>query len=929
MSTIQSAATGSGLIQSSVGPISGINYQNLITALTASQTQQVTSLQNNISTIQGQQAGYQTLEANLAPAMTAAQQLGKTSTFQTYQAQLSDPSQLSVTATSSATPGSYQFQALQLASNQVSLSKGFANENQQSLGTGTLTISSGGGIVPPTLLSALNGDGGVQSGVIRITDQAGHTANIDLSNAYTVTDVLNAINNNGAVSVNASTSGGRIVLTDTSGGSGTLSVADAGNNKTAEGLGIAQSSSSGVITGQDVYQATASTLLSQINDGNGIRTITGAPALAVTLSDGTNLEVNFDGAVTVGDILNDVNNTAGTGGKLVASLSNGAIRLTDNSGGAGTLGVADDNGASVVGALGLSAAASGNTISGNQLVGGINSVLLRNLNGGQGITQAGQISLQDRSGQTATIDLTGAQSLDEVINAINNATTSGGQKLHLSAEIDPAGDGIEVSDTSGSTANNLVIQDVGGSTLATQLGIATNAATSSVDSGRLNLQYVNEATSLSTYAPGGKAVSQNSFTITDSSGHSALIQVTSATKNVGDLIDLINSTSGIQVHAQLNATGDGFSLIDEAGGSDALTVTDSGGTTAQDLRIEGTGTVNGGGHSEIDSRLATVINISSNDTLDTVVQKIGQTGTVSASVVNDGSAFAPDRLALTSRTAGLAGQFFIDQSGVDLGFQTTTQAQNALLRVGSGSSGFIKSSSTNTFTNALPGLNVQALSVGQTPDTATITRDDSSVVTALQNFVTNFNGFLTQAQTLTKFDTSTNTGGALEGSPTVLRARRQLASLFTQPFNSGSASINTLVDLGISVNSDGSLSLDTTKLQSALDSNPQSVTNFFTTASTGFAATAQNVLKSITDPTNGSFTLANNTLQSSITTYQNRITALNQILNTQAQDLVQTFAQLETFIAQMQSTQQQIAQILPLDSSGSSSSNSSSGSKLP
>ena len=113
-----------------------------------------------------------------------------------------------------------------------------------------------------------------------------------------------------------------------------------------------------------------------------------------------------------------------------------------------------------------------------------------------------------------------------MINAINNATTTGGQKLDLTASIDSSGTGIEVTDTSGSTADNLVIQDVGGSTLATQLGIATNSATSSVDSGNLNLQYVNDATSLSTYAPGGGAVPDGSFTITDSAGNQATIRST-------------------------------------------------------------------------------------------------------------------------------------------------------------------------------------------------------------------------------------------------------------------------------------------------------------------------------------------------------------------------------------------------------------------
>jgi flagellar hook-associated protein 2 len=934
MSSIQSSslpgtANTSGTssrVTSGVGPVSGINYQNLITALEASQQLQVTDLQNDISGIQAQQTGYETLEANLAPVTTAIQSLSLPSTFQSFQVQLSDPTQMNVTAGTNTAPGSYQFQSLQLASNQTDLSQGFVNPDTQTIGTGTLTISAGGGLAPPTLLSALNGNRGVQSGSIRVTDAAGHSTTVDLSNAYTVNDVVNAINNNGIAQVTASTSGGHLVINDVSGGSGTLSISNVSGDHTATDLGIAQSSSSGAITGQDVYQTTTSTLLSQINDGNGLNTTTGAPALGITLSDGTHLDVTLDNAQTVGDVLNDINNATGNGGKLVASIANGGIQLTDTSGGAGTLSVSDENQSSVVEELGLNVAANGNTISGSSVLAGINSVLLRNLNGGQGITQTGQVQLQDRSGLTATIDLTGAQSLDQVVNAINSAKTTGGQKLNLTASIDPSGDGIEVLDTSGSTANNLEIQDVGGSTLATQLGIATNSATNSVDSGRLNLQYINQATSLSTYAPGGDPVSNGEFTITNSAGKQTTVVVTSADKNLGDIMQQINS-SGAQVTAQLNNTGDGIVLTDNAGGTGALTIKDdNGGTSAEDLRIAGTGTTNGNGQSQIDGRTATIINISSTDTLNSLVTKIGQAGIASASIVNDGSAFAPNHLALTSTTAGAAGQFFIDESGVSLGFQTTTQAQNALLRVGSGSSGFIQSSTNNQFTNALPGLNVQLLAVGQQPDTATVTQNDASIISTVQNFVTNYNNFVSQAQTLTAFNTTTDTGAALEGSPTVMVAQNQLASLVTQPFKSGSSAISTLVDLGITIGPNGQLSLNQTTLQNALDTNPSAVSGFFTTAKTGFAAIAQSTLNSITDPNTGTFTEASNTLQSSINTYQDRISSLNQILNDQEAQLATTFANLETFLAQMQLQQQYVSLIAPVG--GSSSSSSSSGGLL-
>src|SRR5580698_9630657 len=88
-SPIYASGSGStvGTVQSTVGPVSGINYQNLITELEASQQLQVTNIDNEIQTDQTKQEDYATLSANLSTLATSLQTLGTTSTFQTYQVQ--------------------------------------------------------------------------------------------------------------------------------------------------------------------------------------------------------------------------------------------------------------------------------------------------------------------------------------------------------------------------------------------------------------------------------------------------------------------------------------------------------------------------------------------------------------------------------------------------------------------------------------------------------------------------------------------------------------------------------------------------------------------------------------------------------------------------------------------------------------------------
>ncbi len=417
------------LLSTGIGLVSGLNYTALVAALTAPEQSQITALQTQDQTFKSKATAVSALNAQLLSLTTSATSLGTASNFNALTVQNSDPTQLTASTSTGATAGNYQFQSLRLAAAQQTISQGFANTNQQLVGAGTITISSGGQLATPTPLNVLNGGAGVQAGSIRITDRSGASANVDLSNAYTIDDVVSAINNTSGISVQASIQGGHLVLTDTSGQSASnLSVTDSTPGvQTAEGLGIAESVAASTLTGSTVYQATGAFTLSSLNDGNQISLASGTqPDLQIQLTDpaATTLDVNLKAAATLNDVVKDINNATNNSGKLTASIANGRIVLTDNTGGGGSqpLSVSDINGAAVAHELGLDATASGNTLTGNTLVAGIDSVLLRNLRGGQGITQLGQISLTDRTGDSATVDLSGAQSLSDVVSAINSAT---------------------------------------------------------------------------------------------------------------------------------------------------------------------------------------------------------------------------------------------------------------------------------------------------------------------------------------------------------------------------------------------------------------------------------------------------------------------------------------------------------------------------
>lgn len=905
-------------LSSSIGLISNINFVEIVDQLIAIQRRPIALLEQRAETYRAEESGLKTLEANLLTLTTSVQQLNQDSTFGALGVNNSNKASLLVTAGQDAAPGEYRFQPIRTASTHQVRSQGLADPSEQTFSAGTISIFTGGRLHQPTELDALNGGNGVQRGVIRITDRSGAAAEIDLSSAFTVDDVLDAINSSGGVSVAAAAQGGRLVIKDLSGGSASnLIVEEVNAGRTAQDLGIAASVAAEELVGSDVYALTEGFTLDQINDGNAVRLIENAPDIRVTLTDDTVIEVNLDGVSTLGGIVQRINDHEDNNGKLSATLVDGRLELDDLSGGGGSspLTVEDINDASVVRQIGLDTAASGTNITGRRLLAGLNSVLLANLRGGLGIDQTGQISLTDRAGVTATVDLSTAESLDEVLDAINAAESSDGTKLQLSARIDELGGGIIVSDTSGQAASNLIIADVGASTLADQLGIAVDAAVDSVESGSLSFRYVNAATDVDAFVPQTGSLSTGSVLITDSAGNQSAVEFSDAVETVGDVLQRINAATGISVRAELNDTGDGILLIDEAGGSGTLTVEEVDGTVASELRILGSGVVGSDGKQRISGRLTTIVDVAEDDTLETIVQRINDAGgSVTASLIDDGSAFNSTRLVLTSVHSGSAGRFVVDDGGIGLDLNVLATGQDALLRVGADAqSGFLIRSESNTFENVATGIDVEVRAASAAPADVTVFRDTSQINKALESFVAGFNGYVDTAAKLTRFDPETNERGILQGSGIVLRVTNRLSSLVTRQYFSAQDPIRSLSDLGIRIGAGGKLTLDDAQLAEALETDPEAVADFFLAAEGGFAAIAEETLDSVTDPLTGTFALEENSLQASVDSLSERIQQLDLLLESRRERMLQEFIFLEQILGQLTSQQQAIGSILPLN----------------
>jgi flagellar hook-associated protein 2 len=196
---------------------------------------------------------------------------------------------------------------------------------------------------------------------------------------------------------------------------------------------------------------------------------------------------------------------------------------------------------------------------------------------------------------------------------------------------------------------------------------------------------------------------------------------------------------------------------------------------------------------------------------------------VTASVITDSSG---SRLSIVSGTSGAAGQLTISASLTDASSNPVTfpsgsgqVGQDAKLTV----DGVAVTSPSNTVTTVIPGITFQLLALSTTPVQVQISADTTSIGTAISSFVSAYNKVIGDINTQEGKDSSGNPEPLL-GSPLLAQLQGTLTgSLFT---GAASGSIKNITQLGISMNNDGTLTLNGDTLNTALNSHLADVTGF-------------------------------------------------------------------------------------------------------
>ena len=260
-----------GSISAGVGLVSGIDSATLIEQLLSLDARQKTPIFQKLGGLGASKTALLDINARLLNLKSASRSFRFDNIFGSSLANSSNDSVLTATAGNNAVPGIYNFTVKQLVSTSQRLSAGYSSSDLTPMNLEQMSFEFGqGGLNRDVQLSDLRGGLGVQRGSLRITDMAGNESVVDLSLATTVNDVIEIINEEENILIEASIDANRLVITDKSGGGGEVVVVNADGLSTAEDLGIYGSSSSGVLTGSPIHTLGFGTYLSELNDGNGV-----------------------------------------------------------------------------------------------------------------------------------------------------------------------------------------------------------------------------------------------------------------------------------------------------------------------------------------------------------------------------------------------------------------------------------------------------------------------------------------------------------------------------------------------------------------------------------------------------------------------------------------------------------------------------------
>ena len=219
-------------------------------------------------------------------------------------------------------------------------------------------------------------------------------------------------------------------------------------------------------------------------------------------------------------------------------------------------------------------------------------------------------------------------------------------------------------------------------------------------------------------------------------------------------------------------------------------------------------------------------------------------------------------------------------------------------------------SATNTITDVIPDatITLKTSNVGE-PITLSVSENSSAIKNQITTLVDGYNELIALINEQTNYNTETEASGTLFGDSLITTIERQIRNTLTNRIENSESNYTSLASIGITTNSDGTLELDDSKLDTALADDYAGVTTLFSDDPKGVAFQIDIILENYLQ-TSGTIDGRTDSINDKLKDITEERTALDYRSAKLEARLYKQFNAMDLIVAQLNSTGQWLTSAL-------------------
>lgn len=319
-------------------------------------------------------------------------------------------------------------------------------------------------------------------------------------------------------------------------------------------------------------------------------------------------------------------------------------------------------------------------------------------------------------------------------------------------------------------------------------------------------------------------------------------------------------------------------------------------TSNSQAGLFGTGTLS----IQVGTGTAIDVAVDGTDSLDSVAAKINASGAaVQASVLFDGGTY---RLQIAGNQTGAANAVTLTESGTSLGVASPANVRQQAVDAQVTIDGFAVTRPTNSLSDVIAGVNLELKDVSPTGTTqrVDVTRDTGALTDKVKKFVDAYNIVNNFINAEATYSGVTKGAESLVGDSTVRSLQTRLRSQITSPVGGITGRYSSLAAIGVSLQRDGSLALDSAKLSAAISADPAAVSQVFAKPDTGAMVALDKLVNQYTSTSDGligkrvsAIDDANRNITKQMSDLEDRVTKFEDRLRAQFTAMEQTMSRIQ------------------------------------